>query len=161
MNSGYLNMPEATAKAWRNGWFHTGDVFRQDADGNYYFVDRAKDMIRRRGENISSLEVENEVLRYPGIDEALAVGVPDPDGEEQVLVVVVSRDTVAPRALHDFLAGRLPYYAVPRYIRQVSGIPKTDTNKARKVGFRDEGVTEDTWDRESEGIRLRRERLQG
>lgn len=161
MNSGYLNMPEATARAWRNGWFHTGDVFRQDAQGNYYFVDRAKDMIRRRGENISSLEVENELLRYTGIDEALAVGVPDPAGEEEVLAVVVSRTPLEPRELHAFLAQRLPYYAVPRYIRQVSSIPKTETNKARKVGFRDEGVTVDTWDCRSEGIRLQRERLQG
>lgn len=159
MNSGYINMPEATAKAWRNGWFHTGDMFRQDAEGNFYFVDRVKDMIRRRGENISSVEVETEVLRYPGIDEAVAVGVPSDDGEEEVLIVTVSRHTLDPRELHGFLAERLPYFMVPRYLRQVSSIPKTDTNKPRKVLFRDEGITADTWDAVAEGIRLRRERL--
>lgn len=160
MNKGYMNMPEATARAWRNGWFHTGDMFRQDANGNFYFVDRVKDMIRRRGENISSVEVETEVLRYPGINEAAAVGVPSEDGEEEVLVVVVSTDTIEPRELHKFLAERLPYFMVPRYIRQVSSIPKTDTNKPRKVLFRDDGVDNDTWDSVAAGIQLRRERLQ-
>lgn len=159
MNSGYLNMPEATAKAWRNGWFHTGDMFRQDAEGNFYFVDRVKDMIRRRGENISSVEVETEVLRYPGIDEAAVVGVPSEVGEEEVLVVIVSTEPLNPRELHGFLAEHLPYFMVPRYIRRVSSIPKTDTNKPRKVLFRDEGVTADTWDCVSAGIQLRKERL--
>lgn len=159
MNSGYMNMPEATAEAWRNGWFHTGDMFRQDAAGNFYFVDRVKDMIRRRGENISSVEVETEVLRYPGIDEAAVVGVPGDTGEEEVLAVFVSTAEITPRELHAFLAERLPYFMVPRYMRQVSGIPKTDTNKPRKVLFRDDGITADTWDAVGEGIRLRRERL--
>jgi crotonobetaine/carnitine-CoA ligase len=159
MNSGYLNMPEATAKAWRNGWFHTGDMFREDEAGNFYFVDRVKDMIRRRGENISSVEVETEVLGYPGIDETVAVGVPSADGEEEILVAVVSNNTIAPLELHAFLAERLPYFMVPRYIRQVSSIPKTDTNKPRKVLFRDDGVTADTWDCVAQGIQLRRERL--
>ena len=159
MNSGYLNMPEATARAWRNGWFHTGDMFREDAAGNFYFVDRVKDMIRRRGENISSVEVETEVLRYPGIDETVAVGVPSADGEDEVLVAVVSNKAIAPQELHAFLAERLPYFMVPRYIRQVTSIAKTDTNKPRKVLFRDDGVTADTWDSVAQGIKLRRERL--
>ncbi|MFT6771270.1 MAG: crotonobetaine/carnitine-CoA ligase [Congregibacter sp.] len=159
MNSGYMNMPEATAQAWRNGWFHTGDMFRQDADDNFYFVDRLKDMIRRRGENISSVEVETEVLHYPGIDEVAAVGVPSESGEEEVLIVVVSKGEVEPRDLHEFLAKRLPYFMVPRYIRQVSSIPKTDTNKPRKLLFRDEGIGPGVWDCAREGITLRRERL--
>lgn len=159
LNSGYMNMPEATARAWRNGWFHTGDMFREDAGGNFYFVDRVKDMIRRRGENISSVEVETEVLRFPGVGEVAAVGVPGDGGEEEVLVVIVSMAEIAPEELHAFLSQRLPYFMVPRYIRQVSSIPKTDTNKARKTVFREEGVTADTWDAVAQGIHLRRERL--
>lgn len=159
MNSGYLNMPEATANAWRNGWFHSGDMFRRDVNNNFYFVDRLKDMIRRRGENISSVEVESEVLRYPGITEAVAVGVPSNEGEEEVLIAIVSPNIIAPRELHTFLTHRLPYFMVPRYIRQVIDIPKTETNKPRKVVFRDEAICVDTWDSVSEGIRLRREHL--
>ena len=74
MNHGYYGNPEATARAWRNGWFHTGDAFRLDADGNFFFVDRMKDAIRRRGENISSFEVEAEVCAHPAVQEAAAVG---------------------------------------------------------------------------------------
>jgi crotonobetaine/carnitine-CoA ligase len=162
MNSGYDNMPAETAKAWRNGWFHTGDAFRQDADGNYFFVDRIKDTIRRRGENISSMEVETEVRAFDGVAEAVAVGVAADGGEEEVLVAVVPRAgrEIDPRALIDFLVPRLPYFMVPRYIRSVAGIPKTETNKQRKYLLREQGITADTWDREAAGIRLGRERLE-
>jgi crotonobetaine/carnitine-CoA ligase len=161
MNAGYINMPDATAKAWRNGWFHTGDIFRQDENGEYFFVDRRKDTIRRRGENISSIEVEAEVLRHPAIAEAIAVGVASEFTEEEVLVVVVpaAGESIDPKTLTEYLIDRLAYFMVPRYIRIVEEIPKTETNKARKVVFRDEGITEDTWDRETAGIKLKRERL--
>ncbi len=161
MNAGYDGMPEATAQAWRNGWFHTGDVFRQDDDGNYFFVDRLKDTIRRRGENISSMEVEAAVRGHPAIEEVVAVGVPGESGEEEVLIAVVARagHSVDPAGLTEYLVPRLAYFMVPRYIRVVAGIPKTDTNKQRKVVFRDEGITADAWDREAAGVRLRRERL--
>jgi crotonobetaine/carnitine-CoA ligase len=76
MNSGYHNNPEATAKAWRNGWFHTGDAFRRDADGYYYFVDRVKDAIRRRGENISSFEVEAVLRSHASVADCAVIGVP-------------------------------------------------------------------------------------
>lgn len=159
MNSGYLNMPEQTAEAWRNGWFHSGDMFRQDEDGNYFFVDRRKDMIRRRGENISSVEVEAALLRFPGITEALAVGVASEVGEEDVMGVVVSSEELSLKDLHSFLQEQLPYFMVPRYFRRVEDIPKTNTNKPRKIIFREQGVTEDSWDAVAEGIVLRRERL--
>jgi len=161
MNAGYNGQPEATAAAWRNGWFHTGDLFRQDDAGDYYFVDRKKDAIRRRGENISSFEVENAVRQHPDVEEAVAVGVMSEIAEEEVMVVVKPRGNqrVDPRALTEFLIPRLPYFMVPRYLRFVDEIPKTDTNKVRKVVFRDQGVTPDTWDRERAGIRLRREKL--
>jgi crotonobetaine/carnitine-CoA ligase len=161
MNAGYNGQPEATSAAWRNGWFHTGDVFRQDDAGNYFFVDRKKDTIRRRGENISSFEVENAVRKFPGVDEVAAVGVASEIAEQEVLVAVTSKpgSTVDPRALTEFLIPQLPYFMVPRYVRVVPDMPKTETNKIRKVQFRDEGVTADTWDRERAGIRLHRDRL--
>ena len=161
MNAGYVNMPEATATAWRNGWFHTGDVFRKNEDGEYFFVDRRKDTIRRRGENISSIEVETEVLRFPGVSEAVAVGVASEYTEEEVLVAVVPKTdaVVDPLQLTEFLVERLAYFMVPRYIRIVEEIEKTETNKPRKVVFRDAGVTADTWDREAAGIKLKREKF--
>ena len=161
LNAGYLNMPEETARAWRNGWFHTGDIFRQDEEGYFYFVDRIKDTIRRRGENISSLEVEAEVLAFPAVAEVVAVAVPSEYAEDEVLVAVVPRNAhqVDPEALCRFLIDRLAYFMVPRYVRVVDEIPKTETNKPRKTVFRDAGITPDTWDREAAGIRLKRERL--
>ncbi len=161
MNAGYNGMPEATATAWRNGWFHTGDLFRRDADGEYFFLDRIKDTIRRRGENISSFEVEAAVRGFADIDEVVAIGVASEIEEQEVMVVVTAKDQhrIDPRALIEFLMPRLAYFMIPRYVRVVSDIPKTETNKARKVVFREQGITADTWDRESAGIKLHRERL--
>ena len=161
MNAGYNGMPEATAIAWRNGWFHTGDLFRRDADGNYFFLDRIKDTIRRRGENISSFEVEAAVRSHPDIDDVVAIGVASAIEEQEVLVVVTATAgrSVDPRSLIEHLVPRLAYFMIPRYVRVVNEIPKTETNKARKVVFRDQGITPDTWDRERAGIKLHRERL--
>ena len=100
MNSGYYKNAEATARAWRNGWFHTGDAFRMDADGNFFFVDRIKDAIRRRGENISSFEVEAEIVRFPAVREAAAVAVPSELGEDEVMAIVApapARRSTPPR----------------------------------------------------------------
>jgi crotonobetaine/carnitine-CoA ligase len=159
-NVGYDGLPEATARAWRNGWFHTGDILRKDADGNYFFVDRLKDSIRRRGENVSSLEVEAAVRTHPAVDEVIAVGIPV-ESEEEVMAVIVPKagHALDPRALIDWLTPRLPYFAVPRFVRIVDSIPKTETNKQRKFPFREAGVTPDTWDRVAAGIVLKRERL--
>ena len=161
MTAGYNGQPDATAAAWRNGWFHTGDLFRQDENGNHFFVDRKKDTIRRRGENISSFEVENAVHQCPDVDEVIAVGVQSEIAEQEVLIAVTSKPgrQVDPRALTECLIPKLPYFMVPRYIRVVAEIPKTETNKPRKVIFRDAGVTPDTWDREKAGIKLHRDKL--
>jgi crotonobetaine/carnitine-CoA ligase len=158
---GYDGQAQATVDAWRNGWFHTGDLFRQDERGEFYFVDRRKDAIRRRGENISSFEVENAVRLHPDVEEAVAVGVQSEVAEEEVMAVVTARagHTVEPQALTEFLIPRLPYFMVPRYVRVVTELPKTETNKVRKVVFREQGITADTWDRERAGLRLRREKL--
>ncbi|MFF5986531.1 AMP-binding protein [Prauserella flavalba] len=161
MNSGYWGMPEATARAWRNGWFHTGDAFRRDASGQYFFVDRVKDAIRRRGENISSFEVEREVLAHPLVREAAVVAVPSPDSEDDVLAVVapVAGARLDPAELLATLTERLPHFMVPRYIRIVPDLPKTPTSKIEKHRLRGEGVTADTWDREAAGITVKRDRL--
>jgi crotonobetaine/carnitine-CoA ligase len=161
MNSGYHLAPEATAAAWRNGWFHTGDAFRRDAEGDFYFVDRVKDSIRRRGENISSFEVEAEICAHPDIREAAAIGVPSALSEDDVMAVVapVAGRSIDPAALIAFLADRMPYFMVPRYIRVLETLPKTPSAKVQKAALRTQGITPDTWDREAAGIRLRRERL--
>ncbi|MGV8995721.1 MAG: AMP-binding protein [Parvibaculaceae bacterium] len=161
MMHGYLKNPEATARAWRNGWFHTGDAFRKDADGNFFFVDRMKDAIRRRGENISSFEVEAEVMAHADVQEAAAIGVPSPHGEDDVMIVVapVAGRVIDEVALVEFLAGRLPYFMVPRYIRVLAELPKTATAKVQKAGLRADGITPDTWDRETADITIKREQL--
>ncbi|MDP1840398.1 MAG: AMP-binding protein [Reyranella sp.] len=161
MNHGYHNNAEATARAWRNGWFHTGDVFRRDADGNFFFVDRLKDAIRRRGENISSFEVEAELMAHPAVREAAAVAVPSEHGEDDVLVVLapVAGQSIDPAEVLSFLLPRMPHFMVPRYMRVLPELPKTPTQKVQKNLLRDDGVTPDTWDREAAGIRVRRERL--
>jgi crotonobetaine/carnitine-CoA ligase len=159
-NAGYDGLPAETARAWRNGWFHTGDILRKGPDGSYFFVDRLKDSIRRRGENISSMEVEAAVRAFPGVEEVIAVGIPVESEEEVMAVIVPAKGaTLDPAALIEFLVPRLPYFAVPRFVRVVDSIPKTETNKQRKFPFRDAGVTPDTWDRVAAGIVLKRERL--
>tara|TARA_R110000868_G_scaffold38631_5_gene134968 strand:- start:3273 stop:4883 length:1611 start_codon:yes stop_codon:yes gene_type:complete len=161
MMHGYLNNPEATARAWRNGWFHTGDAFRMNAEGHYFFVDRIKDAIRRRGENISSFEVEAEVVAHADVQEVAAIGVPSPHGEDDVMVIVapVAGRTIDAPALIEFLKARLPYFMVPRYVRVMAELPKTPTAKVQKVGLRADGITPDTWDRETAQIAIKREKL--
>ncbi len=161
MNSGYHANPEATAKAWRNGWFHTGDAFVRDEAGYFFFVDRIKDAIRRRGENISSFEVEADVVAHPDVRECAAVGVPSEMGEDEVMVVVapVEGREIDPAALIEFLRGRMAYFMVPRYVRVLPELPKTPSNKVMKADLRAGGVTADAWDREAAGIRLKGERF--
>jgi len=161
LNHGYHKNPEATAEAWRNGWFHTGDAFRYDADGNFYFVDRIKDAIRRRGENISSFEVESEVTQFPAVAEAAAVAVPSEHTEDEVMVVVAAApgQSIDPEALFHFLEPRMAHFMLPRFIRVMGDLPKTPTQKIQKNLLRDDGVTAETWDREVAGIKVRRERL--
>ena len=147
INHGYYKEPEATARAWRNGWFHTGDAGRVDGDGNLYFVDRLKDTIRRRGENISSLEVETEVAAHPAVREAAVVPVPSELGEDEVMAVVALQPghELDPAALLEFLEPRLAHFMIPRYVRVVDALPKTPTEKIEKHRLRAEGITVDSW----------------
>jgi len=154
LNAGYWGKPEATATAWRNGWFHTGDAFTRDEAGHYFFVDRVKDTIRRRGENISSFEVEAIVAEHPAVAECAAVAVPAELGEDEVLVVVVRRPggTLEPAELIRFLISRMPRFMVPRYVELTDELPKTEaTQRVRKHDLRQRGVTAAAWDREAAG----------
>ncbi|MDQ0382704.1 AMP-binding protein [Amycolatopsis thermophila] len=155
----YHGRPEETARAWRNGWFHTGDLMRVDEDGDYYFVDRKKDSLRRRGENISSLEVEREVLSHPAVAEAACVGVPDEHGDQDVMVFVTPSGTadLDPAELVEYLRTRLAYFAVPRYVEVVESMPRTRSNKIEKYVLRTRGTGPATWDRLAAGIEITRE----
>ncbi len=161
MNHGYNANPQATSDAWRNGWFHTGDAFFRDADGDYHFVDRLKDAIRRRGENISSYEIEVELLSHPAVREAAAIPVPSEFSEDEVLVVVApaAGASIKPEEIIRHLKPRIANHMIPRYVRIIDELPKTPTAKVEKHVLRAEGVTGDTWDRERAGIAIRREAI--
>ncbi len=155
--TGYRGMPEETLAAWRNLWFHTGDRAVRDADGWFRFLDRAKDAIRRRGENISAWEVEQALGAHPGIANVAAVPVPSELGEDEVMVFVVARgDAPDPADLVRFAIERLPYFAVPRYVELVDELPLTENGKVRKFVLRERGVSAATWDREAAGVTVER-----
>lgn len=148
----YHKMPEKTVSDFRNFWFHTGDLCRKDDDGYIFFMDRVKDYIRRRGENISSFEVENMVSSHPGINEAAAIAVKvDEEGrysEDEVMIVVVKEkgENLDPKEIIEFLKPIMPKFMIPRFIKFRDSLPKTPTNRVQKAKLREEGVTDDTWD---------------
>jgi crotonobetaine/carnitine-CoA ligase len=150
LNLGYFGLPEESMKAWRNGWFHTGDGFRVDDDGNFYFVDRLKDTIRRRGENISSFEVEAIVNGHPDVMESAAVAVPSDLVEDDLKIVVVrkSDSKLTEPELIDYLVSVMPRFMIPRYVEFLEALPKTPTDRIQKVKLREAGITPQTWDRE-------------
>ena len=156
--AGYWNNPEGTAWAWRNQWLHSGDVLMRDEAGWLYFVDRVKDAIRRRGENISSMEVEQEINAHPAVLECAVVPVADELAEQEVMAVIVAREgaEIDPVELIRFAEPRMAYFMVPRYIDVVDEMPRTPTGKIRKVELRERGLTPTTWDREAAGIKLKR-----
>ncbi|BAN30519.1 AMP-binding protein [Mycobacterium avium] len=139
-------------------WFRTGDLGRLDRDQNLTYVDRIKDALRRRGENISSVEVETVVMGHPAVAEAAAVGVPGELGEDDVLVVVTLRPgaTLDCAELLDFCADRMPYFCVPRYVETVPELPKNAIGRIRKDLLRARGLTTNVWDREKHGYVVRR-----
>jgi len=156
----YYGMPEKTAEDFRNLKLHTGDLGRMDENGYIYFMDRVKDYIRRRGENVSSMEVERQVGEHPNIKEAAAIGVKAGEGassEDEIMIVCIPEGAAPdPVELTEFMAERMPYFMVPRYIRFVDSLPKTPTERVQKVKLRDEGITADTWDREEAGVKVKR-----
>ncbi len=156
--SGYHGMAEATVAAWRNLWFHTGDQVIRDGDGWFRFLDRRKDTIRRRGENISSVEVERTLLEHPDVGAVAVYPVPSELAEDEVMAAVVPRpgSSLDPVALMVHCEPRLAYFAIPRYVELVDQLPLTENGKVRKQELRARGVTDTTWDRERAGYRLRR-----
>ena len=152
-------MPEKTVEAWRNLWFHTGDRVVRDADGWFAFIDRLKDAIRRRGENISSFEVEQALLEPPGGRRGRGL----PGGRRswrrtrsRPRSSCAEGHDADPVALIRHCEPRLAYFAIPRYLRFVEELPLTENGKVRKTVLRDAGVTDDMWDREAAGVTLRR-----
>jgi len=156
--TGYFGMPEQTVEAWRNLWFHTGDRVVRDEDGWFAFVDRLKDAIRRRGENISSFEVEHALIDHPAVAAVAVFPVASDLGEDEVAAAVVLREghEADPVALIRHCEPRLAYFAIPRYLRFVDALPLTENGKVRKAVLRDTGITDDMWDREAAGVEVRR-----
>jgi carnitine-CoA ligase len=156
--TGYFGMPDKTAEAWRNRWFHTGDRVVRDADGHYRFVDRMKDSIRRRGENVSSWEVEQVLLKHPAIAACAIYPLPSELGEDEVAAAVQleSGHALEPIDIVRHCEGKMAYFAVPRFVRIVTEMPLTENGKIRKVALREAGRTPDTWDRDAAGYKPRR-----
>ncbi|MFN3349908.1 ATP-dependent acyl-CoA ligase [Pseudorhodoplanes sp.] len=158
MATGYIGMPDKTVEAWRNLWLHTGDRVVRDADGYYKFIDRMKDSIRRRGENISSFEVEKVIMSHPAVEVAAVFPVPSDLAEDEVMATVVVKEGAAldGAELIRFCEGRLSYFAIPRFVDFVSELPRTESGKVQKFKLREQGRSAATWDREAAGIKLKR-----
>lgn len=149
--AGYWRRPEMTEYAWRNLWLHSGDAMYRDEDGWYYFADRVTDCIRRRGENISSMEVENQLNAHNAVLECAVFGVPSEHTEEDVMATLVLKDGVAfdPAELITFLEPRMARFMVPRYVDTTDALDKTPTGKIQKAELRKRGLTPTTWDRDA------------
>jgi crotonobetaine/carnitine-CoA ligase len=158
MMSEYYRMPEKTLEVYRNLWFHSGDLGRKDEDGYFYFVDRKKDALRRRGENISSFEVERAINSHPKVFESAAVAVKSELAEDEVKICVVLKggEALTPEELIAYASERMPYFAVPRYVEFMNELPKTPTERIQKYLLKEVGVTVNTWDREKAGVKVTR-----
>jgi crotonobetaine/carnitine-CoA ligase len=160
MFEGYYRNPEATLSMWRNLWFHTGDLGRMDADGHLAFVDRKKDYLRRRGENISSFELEQAIMLHPKVAEVAVHAVPSAVAEDDVKACIVLRPGAAldPVELMDHCVANIPYFAVPRYVEVFDALPKNPVGRVLKYQLRERGVTPSTWDRDQAGYVVPRSR---
>jgi carnitine-CoA ligase len=161
--TGYFNMPEKTVEAWRNLWFHTGDRVVRAPDGYLKFLDRLKDAIRRRGENISSYDVEQVLLSHPQVANAAVFPVRSELAEDEVMAAIVRQPGGALTELDliRYCEPRLAYFAIPRFIEFVDELPMTENGKVQKFKLRERGVTARAWDREAAAIpsgRLERSR---
>jgi len=147
--TGYFNMPDKTVEAWRNLWFHTGDRVVREPDGAFRFIDRMKDAIRRRGENISSYEVEQVLLSHPSVATVAVYPVQSELAEDEVMASLIAQpgSHLDVAELATFCESRLPYFAIPRYIDIVDNLPRTENGKVQKFKLRERGVTATTWDR--------------
>ena len=155
---GYYGLPEKTIETFKNLWFHSGDRGMMDERGYLFFLDRMKDAIRRRGENISSFEVERITAKHPAVSEVAAIAVPANVGEDEVKIVVVRQSNLSldELSLFQHCAKEMPYFMVPRFIEFVEDLPRTPTQKVRKIELRLLGVTNSTWDCEKFGYKVTR-----
>ena len=158
MMSGYYEKPEATVEATRNLWYHYGDYGRYDESGFLYFIDRKKECMRRRGENVSAAEVEAVVNRYAGVLESAASGVWSELGEEEIKISIILKEgaRVEPLDLLRFCEEDLPWYAVPRYLEFREELPRTPTGKVAKYRLKEEGIHDRLWDSVAAGYQVRR-----
>jgi crotonobetaine/carnitine-CoA ligase len=154
MFEGYWKQPESTLRQMRNMWFHTGDIGKFDEAGFFYFVDRKKDYLRRRGENISSFEMETILRGHDALLETALHAVPSDQGEDDVKLTAMLKEgaTLTEEELCRWCIERFPYFAVPRYIEFRRELPKNPVGRVLKYQLRDEGVTPTTWDRERSGV---------
>jgi len=156
--TGYFGMADKTVEAWRNLWFHTGDRVVCDGDGYFTFMDRLKDAIRRRGENISSFEVEQVLLSHPLVEVAAVFPVKSEMAEDEVMTAIVLREgaRLDEIELMQFCETRMAYFAVPRFVEYMDQLPSTENGKIQKFKLRERGTTDKTWDREAAGYKLAR-----
>jgi crotonobetaine/carnitine-CoA ligase len=154
----YYKDPQKTVEAWRDLWFHTGDYGVMDEEGFFQFKDRKKDALRRRGENISSYEVERVINSHPAVWESAAIPVKSHEAEDEVMVCLSVKPgaQLEPVELMDFIQDKMAYFMMPRYIRIMDQLPHTPTEKIQKQVLRDQGLTADTWDANGAGYRVRR-----
>ncbi|NKX55582.1 AMP-binding protein [Arthrobacter sp. E918] len=156
--TGYYAMPEATVNAWKDLWFHTGDRVVIEEDGWLRFVDRIKDVIRRRGENISSVEVEQVLRQHPSVSDVAVYAVDSELGEDEVMAAIVAKAPIDFEELTDFCGPRLASYAIPRFMMVRESLPRTENGKIRKSVLREEGAEAAQWDRDARA-RLQNERI--
>jgi carnitine-CoA ligase len=156
---GYWGNPESTISAFRNLWHHTGDYGTIDDDGFITFVDRKKDSLRRRGENVSSFELEAAIRQHPSIEQVAVTGVPSPLGEDDILASIVCTpgNTVDLDGLFVFLRDNLPYYAIPRYVDVRDSLPVNAMGRVMKHVLRSEGLPATAWDFEAVNLTVSKE----
>ena len=154
MYQGYWRKPEATLSAMRNYWHHTGDFARMDAEGFVYFVDRKQQALRRRGENVSSIELETAIRKHADVVDVAVHAVPSALTEDDIKAVIVPREghALEPRSLFAFFLESLPYFAVPRYVELRTSLPTNALGRVMKNVLKAEGVTAGTWDLETMGL---------
>ncbi len=160
MYSGYWEKPEATVAAWRNLWHHTGDLARQNDQGQFLFVDRKKDALRRRGENVSSVELEAAIMALDGVAAVAVCAVPSSMSEDDIKAVLVAEEgaTLEPESVFAFFEEKLPYFAIPRYVHVRSELPANALGRVMKHVLRDEGVSDDMWDFEALGMTVSKDK---
>lgn len=163
MYSGYWNKPEETVTAWRNLWHHTGDFGRMDEHGFLSFVDRKKDVLRRRGENVSSLYVETVLRELPGVADVAVCAVPSSLGDDDIKACIVEKapGELTPDAVFEFLRERVAYFAIPRYVQLREALPVNALGRVMKHRLRDEGVPDGCWDLEKLGLVVPRQERRG